>query len=141
CFTFLAFVVVNALNGIYPSATWLYLPPLLFILICFTLGLMFFLSSLSLMIRDIPQLAAVVMQLLFYLTPILYPVQNVPEQFRFIFIINPLGLIVQAFRDVTVYGRAPDALSLYYPLVAALTLLYMGYAYFKANESRLADFT
>ncbi len=141
CFTFLAFVVVNALNGIYPSATWLYLPPLLFVLICFTLGLMFFLSSLSLMIRDIPQLFAVIMQLLFYLTPILYPVQNVPEQFRFIFIINPLGLIVQAFRDVTVYGRAPDALSLYYPLVAALTLLYMGYAYFKANESRLADFT
>ncbi|PJF30829.1 MAG: hypothetical protein CUN51_06490 [Candidatus Thermofonsia Clade 1 bacterium] len=140
CFTFLAFVIVNALNGIYPNVMWLYLPLLLFILVCFTLGVMFFLSCLSLMIRDIPQLVSVVMQLLFYLTPILYPVQNVPEQFRFIFLISPLGLIVQAFRDVTVYGRAPDPLSLYYPLVVALTLLYMGYAYFKANESRLADF-
>jgi lipopolysaccharide transport system permease protein len=141
CFIFLAFVIVNALNGIHPNGMWLYLPFLLLLLICFTLGAMFFLSSLSLMIRDIPQLVSVIMQLLFYLTPILYPVENMPEQFRFIVLLNPVGLIVQAFRDVTVYGRAPDMLSLYYPLVMAFTLLYMGYAYFKANESRLADFT
>ncbi|MCE7946619.1 MAG: ABC transporter permease [Chloroflexi bacterium CFX4] len=140
CFTLIALVIVNALNGIFPNAMWIYLPPLLFILICFTLGVMFFLSSMSLIIRDIPQLVGVVMQLLFYLTPILYPVSAIPERFRFIVLLNPVGLVLQAFRDVLVYGRAPDALSLYYPLVAALALLYMGYAYFKANETRLADF-
>ncbi|MFQ3534786.1 MAG: ABC transporter permease [Aggregatilineales bacterium] len=139
CFTFLAFVIVNALNGFYPNIMWLYLPLLLFILICFTLGVMFFLSALALMIRDIPQLISVVMQLLFYLTPILYPVSSIPDQFRFIVLLNPIGLVVQAFRDVTVYARPPDAFSLYYPLVAGLTLLYVGYAYFKANESCLAD--
>ncbi|PJF42209.1 MAG: hypothetical protein CUN50_05010 [Candidatus Thermofonsia Clade 1 bacterium] len=140
CFTFLAFVIVSALNGFYPNAMWIYLPFLLLLLIAFTLGVMFFLSSLSLMIRDIAQLVSVIMQLLFYLTPLLYPVENIPEPFRFIVLLNPVGLIVQAFRDVTLYARAPDMLSLHYPIVAAFTLLYMGYAFFKANESRMADF-
>lgn len=138
-FTFIALVIINALNGISPNIQWIYLPSLLLILVMFTLGLMFILSTMAVFVRDVPQLVSVALQLLFYLTPILYPVSAIPESFRFIVLINPIGLVLQAFRDVLIYARPPDPLSLYYPLVAAVVLLYTGYAYFKANEERLAD--
>ncbi len=140
-FTLIAMIIVNALHGIWPNAQWVYLPALIGILLCLTLGLMFFLSSLSLLVRDIPQLVSVVMQLLFYLTPILYPVDAIPERFRFIVLLNPVGLVIQAVREVVIYARPPDPLTLYYPTVVGLTLLYMGYAFFKANEERFADLT
>lgn len=139
-FTFLIMVVINMLNGIYPNVQWIFLPVLLAILVCFTLGMMFFVSSLSVMVRDIPQLISVVLQLLFYISPILYPVSNIPDRFRFVVLLNPIALVIEALRDILIYARTPDPLTLYYPLVVSLALLYMGYAFFKANEDRIADF-
>ena len=47
--------------------------------------------------------------------------------------------VIQAFRDVIVYGRAPNLITLNYPLVIGLTLLFVGYVFFKAIEDRIAD--
>jgi lipopolysaccharide transport system permease protein len=139
CFTFAAMLVVNAISGILPNANFAYLPFLLLILGCFTLGLMLFASCLAVLVRDIPQLVAVGLQLLFYLTPIIYPIESIPDQFRVLVLLNPMASVIQAFRDVIVYNRPPDVETLYYPLVTALALLYLGYTFFKANEERLAD--
>ena len=139
CFTFAAMLVVNAISGILPNVNFVYLPFLLLILGCFTLGLMLFASCLAVLVRDIPQLAAVGLQLLFYLTPIIYPIESIPDQFRVLVLLNPMASVIQAFRDVIVYNRPPDMETLYYPLVMALALLYLGYTFFKANEERLAD--
>jgi lipopolysaccharide transport system permease protein len=139
-FTFAAMLLVNLVNGLPPSEAFIYLPLLLLILIAFSLGAMFFLSCLSLLIRDIPQLVAVLLQLLFYLTPILYGVKNIPDRLQVLVLLNPLASLMQAFRDVLVYRRPPDIITLYYPTVLAIAFLYAGYAFFLANEKRLADF-
>jgi len=141
CFTFVALLVINALNGITPNIYFVYLPLLLLILCTFTLGLMFIVSCLGLMIRDIPQLVGVLLQLGFWITPIVYPVSQIPDRLKWLVLVNPMALVIQAFRDVLVYARPPDLLNLCYPLVMALTLLYVGYAFFKANEERLTDFS
>jgi lipopolysaccharide transport system permease protein len=78
--------------------------------------------------------------MLFYLTPILYSVDLIPAVLRPIVLINPLVPLIQAFRDVIVYARAPDLISLYYPLVFGVAVLYLGYIFFKANEKRFTDF-
>ncbi len=140
-FTLGAMLILNALNGIWPSIYFIYLPLLLSILICFVVGLAFFLSCLTVMVRDIPQLVSVGLQLLFYLTPIIYPVEAIPDRFQIIILLNPLTQVIQAFRDVIVYRRPPDLITLHYPLVVALALLYMGYVFFKANEERLTDYS
>jgi lipopolysaccharide transport system permease protein len=138
-FTFCAMLIVNAFNGIWPNANYLYLPLIIAILLCFTTGLGFIISFLSVQIRDIPQLISVVLQLLFYLTPIIFPATRIPAQFRIFTLLNPLTSIIQSFRDIVVYNHPPDVVSLYYPLVIGILLLYTGYTFFKTHENRLAD--
>lgn len=138
-FTFLAMLIVNALYGYWPNPLFVLLPGGLLILVMFSLGIMLFVSCLSVLVRDVPQLVAVALQLLFYLTPILYPVENFPEEYHALILINPIAPVIQAFRDVILYGDPPDVAVMYYPLVIAVALLYTGYAFFKANEDRFAD--
>jgi lipopolysaccharide transport system permease protein len=139
-FTFAAMLIINAANGIWPNAAFIYLPLLLAIQAALTLGLMFFISYLSVLVRDVPQLVNVILQLLFYLTPIIYPLQQIPERYRGLALLNPLAALIQAYRGIIAYGQPPDLISLHYPLVAAAALLYTGYMFFKANEGQLADF-
>jgi ABC-type polysaccharide/polyol phosphate export permease len=139
-FTFTAMLIINAVIGVWPNANYVYLP-LLFVIQCgFTLGLMFFLSTITVMVRDIPQLVSVGLQLLFYLSPILYAVNSIPQELRFLVLINPLALLIDAYRSIIAYNLAPDPVNLYYPVVIAGVLLYTGYIFFKANERRIADF-
>jgi lipopolysaccharide transport system permease protein len=138
-FTLTAMLLINALNGIFPNVYFIYLPLLLIILASITLGLMLVVSALSVLVRDIPQLVGVGLQLLFFMTPIIYPVENLPVQYRFLFVINPLAAVIQGFRDVIVYSRPPEIVTLYYPLVFGAATLVFGYALFKAIEDRMAD--
>jgi ABC-type polysaccharide/polyol phosphate export permease len=139
-FTFAALVVINLVLGIPPNIYWVFLPLLALILFAGTFGLSLFLSVFTIYVRDVPQLAFVAMQLVFYLSPILYPAELIPERLRFIVMINPLVPIIQGFRDVLVFGRPVDIISLYYPIVFATALLYVGYSYFKAYERRFTDY-
>jgi len=139
-FAFLTLLFINALNGILPNIWYIYLPLILLIESFLTLGVMFFISYLSVLIRDIPQLVGVTLQILFYLSPILYSTNSIPERFQVLVYINPLVPIIGACRDVLLYNRPPDVISLYYPLVFGCVLFYLGYRGFKANETRLADY-
>jgi lipopolysaccharide transport system permease protein len=139
-FTFAAMLIINALLGVWPNINYVYLPLLFAIQFCFTLGLMFFLSYITVLVRDIPQLVAVGLQLLFYMTPILYSVNTIPQELRFLVLINPLALLIDAYRTIITYHAPPDPVNLYYPAVIAGILLYTGYVFFKANERRLADY-
>lgn len=139
-FGFLAMLVINLLFGVYPNVYFIYLPLLSIILIVMALGLMFLVSSLTVMVRDIPQLLTVFMQLLFFVTPIIYPIDQFPENFRFVYLINPVAPIIQAFRDIIAFGRAPDLISLYYPIVFACVALIVGYTTFKSFETEMADY-
>lgn len=138
-FMFLATVVINAVVGIYPTFYFLLLPFIIIIQLAFCLGLMFIVSWLSVLVRDIPQLISVLLQLLFYLCPVIYPVKNLPEPFQPLLALNPLTALINAYRDLIIYGRLPDFFSLVYPAALAVGVLIFGYRLFKSNEDRFAD--
>ena len=138
-FTFLAMLLVNAFSGIFPNVYFLYIPFLVLIIVLISFGFMLMISSLTVLVRDIPQLISVAMQLIFFLTPVIYPIETIPERFRFFFLINPIASIIQAFRDIIVYARSPDWVSLYYPIVFAGMIMILGYATFKSIEDEMAD--
>ncbi len=139
-FGFLAMLVINLMVGVLPNVHFVELVLLALILILMELGLMFFVSSLTVMVRDIPQLLAVVMQLVFFVTPIIYPVEQFPERLRFLFVLNPIAPIIQGFRDIIAYDRPIDFVSLHYPIVFACVALIVGYATFKSFETEMADY-
>lgn len=136
---FIAMLVINALHGFYPTPLYFMLIPIIIIMTCLTLGIMLLVSFLSVMVRDVPQLMGILLQLFFYLTPLIYPAENVPENYQFIFLINPLAPLIQGARDIIAYHQQPDWLSLTYPLVVAVVALLMGYTLFKVNEGKLVD--
>lgn len=139
-FSFLVLMVISLFNGIFPTLNFIWVIPILFVQITLILGLMLFISYLSVYIRDIPQLVAVVFQILFYLTPVLYQMDRVPQEYQFLLLLNPLTPLIQAFRDVTVLGQPPHLTSLYYPSIVAGILVFSGYMFFKRNEQRLTDY-
>jgi ABC-type polysaccharide/polyol phosphate export permease len=138
-FMFAAMLVIDGLVGILPNGLFVILPLLLIIQITFMLGLMFIVSWVSVLIRDIPQLISVLLQILFYLSPIIYPVSIIPHRYQFLVNLNPMALLITAYRDVLVYNRTPDWFSLIYPAALGIALLVFGYRHFKANEDRFAD--
>ncbi len=110
-------LIINAIYGLFPNICFIFLPFLRLVLILITLGISFLVSSPGVLIRDIPQLVFVFMQLFFFLAPVIYPIETLPERFRFRFVLNPVAAIIQAFRDIIIYQRMPDFVTLYYPAV------------------------
>ncbi len=140
-FVFVVTLVINLLVGITPNANFIYLPILLGIQLALILGIMFFTSYLTVIIRDVQQLITVFIQLLFYLTPLMYPIDVLPGHIaEVVTFLNPLAALVSAYRDVIIYNRPPDFESLYFAIAISGVLLYSGYMFFKANEKKLADF-
>jgi lipopolysaccharide transport system permease protein len=96
---FLAFVTgsIHATIFLLP-AVWI--PQLLL-----TAGLGYLFAGLTVFIRDIPQTIAIILNLWFYVTPIIYPATAVPEKFRFLVMwLNPLTPLVEAYRDLILIG-------------------------------------
>ena len=119
--------------------TLLYLPLVYLPLTAFTLGVSWLLASLGVFIRDIGNFVGVVVQLLFFLTPILYPVSAAPKAVRPLLRLNPLSTIVEDFRGAVVWGMTPDWLWLGgVTLVSGLVML-GGYMWFMKIKRAFAD--
>ncbi|NEP57610.1 MAG: ABC transporter permease [Symploca sp. SIO2G7] len=70
-----------------------------------TAGLGYLAAGLTVFLRDIPQTLGVVLNLGFYLTPIVYPASVIPERFRdLVFWLNPLAAIAEIYRDLVLVG-------------------------------------
>ncbi|MEM3036414.1 MAG: ABC transporter permease [Thermoplasmata archaeon] len=84
-----------------PEINWLLLIPLL-ILIQFTVttGICLSISIINAYFRDMEYLIGVILSLLFWITPIIYPLDIVPEKYRLFLIINPLSYLITAWRDL-----------------------------------------
>lgn len=139
-FMFIAMIFISIIVGLYPTPTILFLPFIMLIEFGFVLGFVLFLSYLSMMFSDIPELISIVMRFLFYITPIIYPSSMIPARFGGIGVFNPLTSLIDAYRDILLYNTPPDLTTLYYPIVLASLMTYVGYLSFKQHEKRLVDY-
>jgi len=138
-FVFITLVVINALHGIFPTWHYILLPIPIIIVAIFSLGFAFLIAWLSLLIRDLQQLMTVFTQFLFYVV-VLFSPERVASDYTLLINAIPLTPIISAVRDIILFERTPDMVSLFYPFVVGVTLLYFGYVYFKVNEDRFMDF-
>ncbi|HEY8491940.1 MAG TPA: ABC transporter permease, partial [Dehalococcoidia bacterium] len=96
------------LAGKTPGAAWLVGVPLLALLqLILVLGVALAVSSLDVFFRDLEHLVEVFLGLLFYATPILYSLDLVPERFRPLVLLNPLGPLMEAWRELLLLNRLP----------------------------------
>jgi ABC-type polysaccharide/polyol phosphate transport system ATPase subunit/ABC-type polysaccharide/polyol phosphate export permease len=103
----LGFIVAS---GIAPALRWLEMVPVLLLLLVFTVGLGLLLSCLYVSIRDVQQIWTVVLRMLFFLTPVFYPIELAPEGLQKILMLNPLAVVTVQARHTMLDPGAPTAL-------------------------------
>lgn len=87
---------------------WLLLPFSVLPLLLFATGVSFFVSSLGVFFRDIQYLIGVLLQMLFFLTPIFYRLDNVPDSLKKFMCLNPMVWFIELNRGVLFYGSLSD---------------------------------
>ena len=80
-----------------------------------------------------------VLHVLFFTTPIFYPVSAVPERFRWILMINPFSMFVDTGRSVLIYGEAPAFSTFIILLLLAIGFWQIGWGWFHTTGKGFAD--
>ena len=119
--------------------TALLLPLVWMPMMLFTLGFGYFLASLGVFVRDIGTAIGVVTTMLFFLTPIFYPISAVPEPFRIFCRINPLALFVEDARRVVLWGISPDWPWFFFGMALSVAAAIFGFVWFMKSKKAFAD--
>jgi lipopolysaccharide transport system permease protein len=131
-------IVYMALGGP-PRLSWLLIPVVLLPIIFISLGLLWALSSLGVFLRDLGYTVALVTQVLFFVTPIFYPVEAIPPAFQAVVRYNPLASGVDALRDVIFAGTVGDPTSLVICGGVGAVMMLVGYAWFMRTRRAFGD--
>ena len=132
-FVFLGFM------GIFPGWNLCWLPLILLVHFAFIAGLVLGLATLNVFLRDIQHILANLLTLWFFLTPILYPLSQVPGSFKKFVLLNPAALFTLGYQDIFFYRRSPDPWHLIPSLILSVVTLGLGIALFEHYKETLAE--
>lgn len=102
-------------------------------------GLGLWMAPLGVAVKDVGHVITVLMQLYFFLTPIVYPLTAVPERYRGLMALNPLHVVIEHFRRTLLWGQAPDWTPLGVLTLCSLVFLLAGFAWFMQMKKVFAD--
>ncbi len=114
--------------------TWLYFPVPLLALCLLTLGGTFFFAAANVFYRDVAHILQNLLNVLFYITPIIYSVTMIPSKYQWLFRLNPLGYIFNGFRLSVYWGKLPSVASVIACFVCAFISLGIGYWLFRKHQ-------
>lgn len=122
------------------SPTWnlIYLPLLLLLMVCIPAGIGLWLSALAIRFRDVKFAMPFVIRMLIYSAPILYSASSIPDQYRWIYSLNPLVAVIEGFRACLLGTPMPWEYIVPGSVVAVLLLVF-GLFYFKRMERIFVD--
>ncbi len=133
------FTVFLLASGSFPGVVYLAMFPLLLIQILFSVGLGITLGVLNVFFRDVGQLFGVVLQFWFWLTPVVYPINILPEVVRQALRYNPMTNLITSYQGILVEGQWPDWSSLWPVSVLALLLCLWGMNLFRKHAGEMVD--
>jgi lipopolysaccharide transport system permease protein len=135
----LIMVVLAGFHHLRIPASYALLPVLVILQILIAIGLALPIATLSVFYYDVQHALPIALTTLFYLSPVFYPVEMVPEAFRPFYFMNPMAGLLSLYHEILYVGRMPS-LSLLLGVVAAALLVYsIGYAVFKRYASVYAE--
>jgi lipopolysaccharide transport system permease protein len=121
-----------------PLGPLIALPVVVLVHIALTAGLGLAGAALNVFVRDVRPILALVLQLWFYASPVLYPVEKVPG-LRPYYDLNPMVGIIDGYRSILTAGALPDGRSFALAAGMSIGICVAGYGLFKAVEYRFAD--
>ena len=155
CLALVALFIVIVLFGIKLTIWIVLLPLVIAVQAMFTLGVAFVLSAINVFYRDTEVIMDVVMLALFFLTPVFYPIERLPQSFvafgidlpvqRLMYILNPMASLIASYRSI-LYGSydggppGPPAADFFIRTAAtAFVFLVTGYLFFAHHSPRFGE--
>jgi lipopolysaccharide transport system permease protein len=142
-------LVFLLVSGVRPGPMLLFLPILLVLQLLLTAGLALALAALNVHLRDVEQVLANALVLVFFLSPILYPVSTVPLSLhvgglvtvplRPLYFLNPVAGLVQSYQNIFFFGRQPHWIHLAMVSAFAAAALVAGWWVFDRLRDSLAE--
>jgi len=117
----------------------IYLPLLLLITIFSSVGLGCFLAAINVKYRDVRHVVPFFIQMLMFLTPVIYPVSMLGGRLKWILVLNPMSGVIQTARSVILGIREVDWQLLSISIIISFCLFLFGIAYFRKTERFFAD--
>ncbi|WP_413700400.1 ABC transporter permease [Psychromonas sp. KJ10-10] len=136
---FITMFVVFGFLGHLPLNALHWIPLLVLITLGLAVGIGLFFGVLNVFIRDVGQVINIVLQFWFWLTPIVYMMSIVPEEYHATMMFNPIVGVTMGFHDVLLYNRAPDLSLLAYPSIFGFVSLLLSMTLFKKASEEMAD--
>jgi ABC-2 type transport system permease protein len=116
-----------------------FLPLIILFQLAFTLGLSYILASLNVFFSDIRHLLEVLLQIWFWLTPIIYPADFVPERFQTLYRLNPMVLFAESYRNSLLYNRGLSWVDLGTLFGVGVVFLVLGHLVFNSYNKKFAE--
>jgi ABC-type polysaccharide/polyol phosphate export permease len=104
-----------------------------------TVGLVYLFSAINVRFRDTQHVLGNGLTLWFFISPILYPAAQVPEEYRFTFLLNPMAPLVMAYQDIFVHGVAPNMTAVAWVGAVGAVVSLFSIALFERSKETFAE--
>ena len=122
-----------------PSMSLLWLVPVALLTALFALGIGVSVGVLNVFLRDMGQIVPIVLQLMFWLTPIVYTINIIPEQSQHWLELNPLFIIIGMYHDILAYRVDPQMASLGKLLIMAIVANVFGFVLYRRARTEIVE--
>ncbi|WP_373535679.1 ABC transporter permease [Microcoleus sp.] len=132
-------IIFLLIDGVHLNPVLLLLPLLMIIQFVLTVSFAYPLAALNVTFRDTQHTLGVVLQMLFYLTPIFYDISSVPEKFKIFYYLNPMVPLIEAYRAILLKGMQPDWSALLILSLAVAALLPIGLGIVRRQSAHFVE--
>ena len=133
------FVVFSLIDGIALQPTMLLLPLIAIIQFTFIASLAYPLAALNVLYRDVQHTLGILLQFQFYMSGVFYDINRVGDDARWVFNLNPMVHIVEAYRDILIRGVLPDWIYLLGTFIVSSAVIFVSYRQFERQSGRFLE--
>ena len=115
------------------------LPLVMIVEYILALGLTMIMSAVTVYLRDVEYVLSIITMAWQFLTPVMYSIDMVPEKVRWVFSLNPMTYVIEAYRDILYYGKVPRLETLLSATIIGIVSLVVGWFVFEHLQKHFAE--
>jgi lipopolysaccharide transport system permease protein len=135
----LILIPVLVFFGVEMGLPLLLLPVLQIVYFMVVYGFNLFLSAFTVYYRDLNQIWEVVMNILFFACPLVYPISVIPANILPIYMLNPITRLIEMYRAIMLYNTFPNIIDFGYVFIFSVVVLITGHVFFGKLQRRFAE--
>lgn len=131
--------IFMAIYGVPLTLHILWMPFIAAAQLLFTIGLVYMAAAVNVRFRDVQHILGNLLVLWFFLCPIIYPISQTPEKWRFTFYLNPMAALILSYQDIFIHGRAPSLFILAALVAVGAAITLVGFRQFDLYKESFAE--